>query len=94
MFFDEALRTAQHLDEYLKQNGKTVGPLHGLPVSVKDGFDVVGHDSTLGWVGEIGKRAKSDAVLVDVLRSQGAVLYVKTNIPQSLMVGSHQWLNT
>lgn len=86
MFFDEAMKTAELLDQHLKSTGKTVGPLHGLPVSLKDGFDVVGQDSTLGWVSEIGKAKSEDAALVKVLRAQGAVLYVKTNIPQSLMV--------
>jgi amidase len=41
-----------------------------------------------GWVCDIGKPATFDDILVKVLRSQGAVLYVKTNIPQSLMVSS------
>jgi Asp-tRNA(Asn)/Glu-tRNA(Gln) amidotransferase A subunit family amidase len=39
-----------------------------------------------GWVCDIGKPATSDDILVKVLRAQGAVLYVKTNVPQSLMV--------
>ena len=39
-----------------------------------------------GWVCDIGKPAEFDDILVKVLRSQGAVLYVKTNVPQSLMV--------
>jgi amidase len=41
-----------------------------------------------GWVCDIGKPATFDDILVKVLRSQGAVLYVKTNISQSLMVSS------
>lgn len=86
MFFDEAIKTAERLDQHLKSTGKVVGPLHGLPVSLKDSFDIVGHDSTLGWVSEIGKSRTHDAALVKVLKAQGAVLYVKTNIPQSLMV--------
>ena len=48
MFFDEALETAKGLDEYLQKNNKVVGPLHGLPVSLKDGFNIVGQDTTLG----------------------------------------------
>lgn len=48
MFFDEAIKAAQQLDDYLASNGKPVGPLHGLPVSLKDGFNVAGHDSTVG----------------------------------------------
>jgi amidase len=39
-----------------------------------------------GYVSWIGKPAQSNAVLVDVLEAAGAVLYVKTNVPQTLMV--------
>jgi amidase len=90
MFFEEAIATAKRLDKHLRSTGKTLGPLHGLPLSLKDGFDVVGQDSTLGWVSEIGQSKTEDAALVKVLRAQGAVFYVKTNIPQSLMVSIRQ----
>jgi amidase len=32
IFFDQAMSRAQELDEYFKKEGKTVGPLHGLPI--------------------------------------------------------------
>lgn len=48
MFFDEAIKTAQRLDDCFQKNKKVVGPLHGLPVSLKDGFNIVGQDATLG----------------------------------------------
>lgn len=35
MFFDLALKRAQELDDYFAKEGKTVGPLHGLPISLK-----------------------------------------------------------
>ncbi|KAL1636819.1 hypothetical protein SLS56_000912 [Neofusicoccum ribis] len=47
LFFDAALRRAEALDRHLRETGEVVGPLHGLPVSVKDGFDVEGVDSTV-----------------------------------------------
>lgn len=40
MFPDIALARAQYLDDYLAKHGKTVGPLHGLPISLKDQFRV------------------------------------------------------
>lgn len=86
MFFDEAVQFAQELDEHLAKTGRVKGPLHGLPVSVKDGFDVRGYDSTLGWVSMIGRPAERDCNLVEILKGLGAVVYCKTNIPQSLMV--------
>lgn len=48
IFFEEAFETAKALDEYLAQTGKTVGPLHGLPVSIKDLFSVKGVDTSIG----------------------------------------------
>ncbi|ODM19747.1 hypothetical protein SI65_04733 [Aspergillus cristatus] len=86
IFFDRALVKAQELDEYLERTGKTVGPLHGLPVSIKDRFDIEGYDTTVGWVGLVGKPAQKSSSIVQMLESMGAVLYVKTNVPQSLMM--------
>lgn len=86
MFFGKALKRAEELDRYLDEHGQVVGPLHGLPVSLKDGSDVEGEDTTLGWVGLAGNPAEKDCLLAECLRRQGAVLYCKTNIPQSLMV--------
>ena len=86
MFFTQAIEQAKELDRFLEKEGRVKGPLHGLPISVKDGFDVKGFDSTLGWVSMIGKEARQDCSLVEILRGLGAVVYCKTNVPQSLMV--------
>jgi amidase len=48
IFFERALAKARVLDEYLERTGKVIGPLHGIPVSVKDRFDVRGVDTTVG----------------------------------------------
>lgn len=48
IFFDRALARAKELDEILERTGKVTGPLHGLPVSVKDRFEVEGVDTTVG----------------------------------------------
>jgi amidase len=48
IFFDKALSRARELDEHLRKTGSIVGPLHGIPVSVKDRFDVQGLDTTIG----------------------------------------------
>ncbi|PYH41191.1 putative acetamidase [Aspergillus saccharolyticus JOP 1030-1] len=86
IFFDRALAHAQKLDEELERTGKVTGPLHGLPVSIKDRFDLEGFDTTVGWVGLVGKPAKKSSSIAVLLESMGAVLYVKTNVPQSLMM--------
>ncbi|KAI3536222.1 acetamidase [Colletotrichum abscissum] len=86
LIFEEALKRAKALDVHLEWTGSVVGPLHGLPVSLKDIFDVKGFDSTIGWVNLIGKPSKENSVLSDVLIAQGAVLFVKTNVAQALML--------
>jgi hypothetical protein len=48
MFFDRALKQAEELDRYMAETGQVVGPLHGLPVSLKDSADVEGIDSSIG----------------------------------------------
>jgi Asp-tRNA(Asn)/Glu-tRNA(Gln) amidotransferase A subunit family amidase len=85
-FFDTALRRAQELDEHLTMTGKTMGPLHGLPVSLKECFNVMDVPTTMGFVSFLERPPQStNSVLVDVLLAAGAVLYVKTNIPQTMM---------
>lgn len=48
IFFEEALAHAKALDQFLTTTGKTTGPLHGLPVSIKDLFSVKGVDTSIG----------------------------------------------
>ncbi|CAG8051874.1 unnamed protein product [Penicillium nalgiovense] len=86
IFFEQAFAVAQELDDYLAKTGKTVGPLHGLPVSIKDLFSVEGVDTSIGWVGLTNSPAKADKSVARTLRRLGAVLYVKTNLPQSMMM--------
>jgi len=86
-FFPEmALARAKELDDHLQKTGKTVGPLHGLPISLKDQFRIKGLETSMGYVSWIGKYEKENSVLVTLLLNAGAVFYVKTSVPQSLMV--------
>ncbi|EHY60683.1 hypothetical protein HRR83_000452 [Exophiala dermatitidis] len=84
--FPEALAAAEALDEAFSRTGAVVGPLHGLPISIKDNFNVVGKDSTVGFVSWCNKPHKQNSVLVDLLKSLGAVIYVKTNVPTAMMM--------
>ncbi|EEA26818.1 acetamidase, putative [Talaromyces marneffei ATCC 18224] len=86
IFLEDAFDRARQLDDYLEQTGELIGPLHGLPVSIKDLFDVKGVDSCIGWVGLTNKPATQDGNAAATLRRLGAVLYVKTNVPQSMMM--------
>ena len=63
-----------------------LGPLHGVPMTLKDQFDVKGYDSTLGYVGRAFKPAQQDCVLVSLLKEMGAIVVAKSNLPQSIMV--------
>lgn len=82
--FEEALNHATHLDDHLAECQKPTGPLHGVPTTLKDQFNVKGYDSTIGYVGRAFSPAKEDSVLVKMLRSLGAVIMAKSNLPQSI----------
>lgn len=96
IFFDEAVAAASALDAYFAKHRKPVGPLHGLPVSLKDQFHIKGVETTMGYVGWIGTfegskgdtRARTfESELVKELRNLGAVLFCKTSVPTTLMSG-------
>jgi Asp-tRNA(Asn)/Glu-tRNA(Gln) amidotransferase A subunit family amidase len=84
--FDDAIAQAKRLDDFHRQSGRLIGPLHGVPVTVKDQFNINGLDSTLGYVGRAFAPAASDAPLVQTLKQLGAIIIAKTNLPQSIMV--------
>jgi amidase len=86
VIFEEAVRDAQALDSVSSQPGYHFKPLHGIPMTLKDQFNVKSYDSTIGYVGRAFTPAVDDAVLVKMLRSLGAVIIAKTNLPQSIMV--------
>jgi amidase len=56
-----------------------------LPISLKDSINVAGVDSTIGMTGYAFQPEKENSVIVDILLDLGAVMYVKTNVPQSMM---------
>lgn len=85
IFFAAALDRARWLDGELARTGTPVGPLHGVPVSLKDTFKVKGYDSSIGIASLAFKPAETNSLLVDILLQAGAVLYCKTNVPQTLM---------
>lgn len=86
IMFDEALARAHECDAYLKDHGRPIGPLHGLPISLKDSFNVKGVQSTIGYVSFISHPpASTNSAVVDILFAAGAVFYVKTNLPQTMM---------
>ncbi|KAM0329042.1 hypothetical protein ACHAPQ_006867 [Fusarium lateritium] len=85
--FLSALERARYLDNFFHTHKRLIGPLHGIPISVKDQFHIKGVDTTLGYVGRSFKPASDTAVLVIILEKLGAVIVAKTAIPQSIMYG-------
>ncbi|KAJ5470894.1 hypothetical protein N7530_008251 [Penicillium desertorum] len=85
VLFEDALEQAKQLDADFAKTGKLKGPLHGIPITLKDQFNVKGVDTTLGYVGRSFAPAQEDAVLVQILKKMGAIVIAKTNIPQSIM---------
>jgi len=69
--FDTAFEQAKELDEYFHKYGRTVGLLHGVPVSLKDQFRVKGLESSIGYVGFLGKVDEQESVLTACLRKAG-----------------------
>jgi Asp-tRNA(Asn)/Glu-tRNA(Gln) amidotransferase A subunit family amidase len=72
-----ALRQARALDE-LRAEGKPLGPLHGVPVGIKDIIDTADMPTEDGTVLHAGRMPESDATVVSLLRDAGAVIMGKT----------------
>ena len=64
--------------------GETWGPLHGVPMTVKESFDLTGLATTWGLLTLRNNIATSDAVAVQGLARTGAVVFGKTNVPTLL----------
>ncbi|KAK0731309.1 amidase signature domain-containing protein [Lasiosphaeris hirsuta] len=61
------------------------GPLAGIPVSLKDTVVVGGYDTTVGYSSFVGNKTAADGPMVRLLKDAGAVPYVKTNLPITLL---------
>jgi len=86
VLYPEAFERAKYLDEYLEQRGTTIGPLHGLPISLKDCFITAPHPSSIGMAAFANEPLGKDSLIVTILRDLGAVFYVKTNVPTAMMM--------
>lgn len=78
-----ARAAADACDAAIKR-GDHVSSLHGLPVTIKESFDVQGMPTTWGDPARAGIVTKSDSTVARRLRAAGAVLIGKTNIPEYL----------
>lgn len=78
--FETALKEAAEADEKLKKR-EPAGKLTGIPISMKEAFDVEGMHTTGGLVLRKDRLADKDAEVVAKLRKEGAIILGKTNTP-------------
>ena len=78
---ERALEEAEAADRALAAGGD-LGPLHGLPITLKDSLDTAGIVTTWGTVGRRDFVPEEDAVVVARLRRAGAIVLGKTNTPE------------
>ena len=83
--YDDARRTATAIDD-ARRRGEPLGPLAGVPVTIKECFDIAGTPTTIGLPHRAKSLANGDAVLVARLRAAGAVILGKTNVPQLMIM--------
>lgn len=80
--FSRALEAARAADDLIAK--RTHRPLLGIPITVKESYNIAGLPTTWGFVPQKDFIAKEDAVAVARVKSAGAVVLVKTNVPVSL----------
>jgi amidase len=80
---DRARKQARAADRALAR-GTLWGPLHGVPMTIKESFDVAGLPSTWGLEALRESRPAANAVVVDRLLAAGAIIFGKTNVPVML----------
>jgi amidase len=78
---DTAVAQARAADAMLAR-GEVLGPLHGVPMTIKDNLDTAGVISTGGTTGRAAYVPAQDATMVARLRAAGAILLGKTNTPE------------
>ncbi|MGC4071505.1 MAG: amidase family protein [Nibricoccus sp.] len=77
----KALEIARELDAEFKAKGPR-GPLHGIPVLLKDNYDTFDMPTTAGSKALVGHMAKDDAFTVAKLRAAGAIIFAKVNLAE------------
>ncbi|RJF92828.1 amidase [Noviherbaspirillum saxi] len=82
VYEEQAIATAEQVDQR-RANGESLGPLAGIPVSIKDLFDVKGEATLAGSIAlSDASPAEEDAAVVARLRSTGAVIVGRTNMTE------------
>lgn len=87
VYADEALQQARVAEQEIRR-GDWCGPLHGIPVAVKDLIDIAGKPTTAGSALFLNNVAKDDAGVVKALREAGAIIIGKNNLHEFAYGGS------
>ncbi|HEV7217321.1 MAG TPA: amidase [Terriglobales bacterium] len=82
---EDALREGVEADKAIERKAAKLGPLHGVPISIKSAMDVTGMRCEAGTKLREGHVATQDAPLVARLRQAGAIILGMTNTPELLM---------
>jgi fatty acid amide hydrolase len=82
--YDDARAEARAADAR-RARGEPLGPLHGVPITIKESLDLAGTPSTYGLTARANTRAERDSVYVARLRTAGAIILGKTNVSQLLL---------
>src|ERR1700704_4388723 len=82
-----ALEEAAALDEHLRTTGKFVGPLHGIPVLLKDNINTKDMPTTGGSLTLAGYSPATDAAITQKLRNAGAIILAKVNLHEFAIWG-------
>ena len=86
--FPDALDRARELDLHFARTGKFVGPLHGIPIAVKDNYDTFDMRTTAAAAADYANdRPPDDATMVAKLRAAGAIILGKTNMDEYAPAG-------
>lgn len=83
--FESAIEAATAADER-QARGEALGPLHGVPVTIKECFHVAGTPATIGITTRKKELSPCDAPLVTALKEAGAIVLGKTNLPQLMLL--------
>ncbi|HET8844574.1 MAG TPA: amidase family protein [Ktedonobacteraceae bacterium] len=84
--FEQARAQAIHADR-LREQGTLLGPLHGVPITLKEQFLVSGTPTTVGLMSYKSQIMEHEGPLVTRLRQAGAIILGKTNVSQLLLFG-------
>src|SRR4051795_11316894 len=78
---EQAIAGARQLDESFADTGEPAGPLHGIPVALKDNIETEDMTTTFGSIAMDGYRPPADATVARRLRDAGAIILAKTALP-------------